>query len=419
VLGDDGRVTGVAVRDEAAGRERVVAADVVVDATGRGTRAPRWLEEKGFGVVPIDEVQSHVGYTTRVFHVPGGNQGLGLPLAVFPDPPRTRRAGLAFPLGDNGVSVVLAGWCRDYVPRSADGFLEFARSLDRPELADLLARARPTPDQHTFRAKANLWRRYDRLRRWPDGFVVLGDAVTSLNPMYGQGMTIAAMEVEALAKTLAELGRRGARLEDRGRARRLQRRFAAIVRFPWHLVTSEDLRHPQATGRRPRGLGVLHRLTSALHELVAYDRYVHRRMFEILNLLRGPLCLLHPRVLLRVALHRLRGADFLGVLRQAGAPLVLADARARAELPSAPAEATTHRRAPPLRPAATTVMKPASLSFGEWRSITRAGKLVQLRHAAYIKQLAARASAGRVGPKVAARVADDEPRVADEITEVG
>ncbi|MEZ4384904.1 MAG: FAD-dependent monooxygenase [Nannocystaceae bacterium] len=407
-LDDAGRVRGVVVVDERAEVQRTIAADVVVDATGRSTRAPRWLAEHGFGEVPIHEVHSNVGYTTRVFHVPGGNHDLGLPIAVFPDPPRSRRAGIAFPLGDNGVSVVLAGWCRDYVPRSAEGFLEFARSLDRPELADLLARARPTPDQHTFRAKANLWRRYDRLRRWPDGLVVIGDAVTSLNPMYGQGMTIAAVEAETLARTLTALARRGARLEGPGRARRLQRAIAGVVRFPWALVTSEDLRHPGAVGPRPRGLALVHAVTSALHQLVAYDRYVHRRMFEILNLMRGPLCLLHPRVLLRVVLHRLRGADFLRVLRQASAPLVLADASAAAELPSATAEAAPPLASPRPSPAANAVMKPASLTFAQWRSVTRDGKLVQLRHAAYLRQLAARVSAGRGAARPGREAARDE-----------
>lgn len=414
-----GRIRGVVVGGEEGGEAQTLAADVVVDASGRGSQASRLLADHGFGEVEVDEVTSHVGYTTRVFHVSGGNAHLGLPIAVFPDPPRTRRAGIAFPLGDNGIKVVLAGWGRDYVPASAEGFVEFAQTLDRPEIAALLADARPSPSQHTFRARANTWRRFDRLRSWPEGLVILGDAVCALNPMYGQGMTIAAMEVEALGETLDALARRGARLEGRGQARRMQRRIAAIVRFPWLLVSSEDLRHPSTLGPRPRGLGLVHRVTSAIHELVAYDRQVHRRVFEVLNLLRSPLALLHPRVLAQVALHRLRGPDFLRVLRQADAPFVLAEVDPRAELAAGRAAAEGPASAGAAwRGAAAAVMKPASLTFAQWRAITRSGKLVQLRHAAHLRRLTARASADR---EASASAAAEEPRRGDAraIDEVG
>ncbi len=393
-----GRVTGVVVRRRGEHDAEVIPADLVVDSTGRGTRAPMWLEQHGFGEVEVQEVQSNVGYTSRVFHMPGGVDRSRLPIVVFPDAPRSRRAGLVFPLGDNGLIVALAGWCRDYVPRTPEGFLKFARSLDRPELARALLGARPAPGEHAFRARANVWRRYDRMRRWPEGLLVIGDAVSSLNPLYGQGMTIAAVEVQALARTLRSLARRrgDARLEQRGRAHRLQRSFARVIWFPWTLVTSEDLRHAETVGPRPRGLALLQRFASALHELVAYDRHVHERMLEILNLTRGPLSLLSPRILLGLALHRLRGPGLVRVLRHADAPLALSPGGAAAGVSPrrrAPRLARVGAAATPTRAAAAPAMKRPTLTFEQWRAAKRSGKLVQLRRATHIKQLASRAEA--------------------------
>lgn len=418
------RVLGVSVRQRGEAQPRVIPADVIVDATGRGTRAPQWLSRHGFGDVETLEVRSNVGYTSRVFHVPGGNHHLQLPIVVFPDAPRTRRAGLVFAYGDDGLLVALAGWCRDYVPRSAEGFLKFARLLERPELARALLGARPSPSEHSFRARANLWRRYDRLRRWPDGLVVLGDAISSLNPLYGQGMTVAAMEAEALAAALARLERRRARLEHHGGARRLQRRFARIIRFPWLLVTSEDLRYAATEGPRPRGLRLLQRFTGALHGLVAYDRLVHERVLALLNLTRSPLSLLSPRILLRVALHRLRGDGLQRALRRADTPIETTPAQPTPALAAAPSRRVASVDAALVdaapvgvpRPSAPTVMKRPSLSFQEWRAARRSGALVRLRRAAHLKQLAARASARAATTSAEAREAvarEAEVREAD------
>ncbi|MGB1012803.1 MAG: NAD(P)/FAD-dependent oxidoreductase [Nannocystaceae bacterium] len=389
------RVTGVWVQRKGELKPRLLAADLVVDVTGRGTRAPQWLLRHGFGEVEVREVASNVGYTTRLFHKPGGVDHTKLPLVVMPDAPHSRRAGLVFPAGDHGLMVALAGWCRDYVPRSAEGFVAFAQSLDRPELSELLEGARPSPSEHGFRARANMWRRYDRMRRWPDGFVVLGDAVSSLNPVYGQGMTICAIETMALKHTLERFtsAERGKGLSSPGQAHRLQKRFAQVVRLPWYLVTSEDLRHDETVGHRPRGLRSIHTVVQAVHELVAYDPSAHQLFFELLNMVQSPAALLRPRFVFSVAKH-LMSAKLRANLRDADAPRDLT-ATTFTGTPVVPVEVKSEqedRNVASPKPARARAMKRPSLTFAQWRSSKRSGKLVQLRRIAYLRQLNARAS---------------------------
>src|SRR5436305_15317844 len=147
-----------------------------------------------------------------------------------------------------------------------------------------------------YRFKSNERRHYERMRRFPDGYLVVGDAICSFNPIYGQGMSVAAMEARALGECLAA--------GDERLARRFYRAAAKIVDIPWLVATGEDLRYPQVAGKRPPLHGLVNRYMERLHRVAGYDPVVCRRFFDVANLLAPPSAVMAPAVARRVLFGR-------------------------------------------------------------------------------------------------------------------
>ena len=183
----DERITGVVLQHHS-GQQRVeeLAASLVVDASGRGSRAPQWLASLGYGQVEETSVKIDVGYASRIYRCPNQLPTDWKVLIVLGAPPDNKRAGVIFPIEGGYWMVTLAGWLRDYPPDDDDGFLEHARSLARQDLYEAIKEAEPITSIAVYRYAANRWRHYDRMSRLPEGFIVMGDAVCAFSPVYGQ-----------------------------------------------------------------------------------------------------------------------------------------------------------------------------------------------------------------------------------------
>jgi len=286
-----GRVMGLTVQRHNSDTEDQMAADLVVDATGRGSRSPQWLEEWGFGPPQVDIVTVNVGYATRVFERRTGDLFDSIGAVVSGTPKSTRYAAILAAEGNRWV-VTLVGAVGDYPPTDEPGWVRFAASLPVPAVHELVSKARPLTGITSYRFPANQRRLYERMTRLPEGYLVVGDAVCSFNPIYGQGMSVAALEAQALDEELA----RGAH----GLAARFYRRVRNIVDIPWAIATGEDLRIPQVEGKRPPGFRILSWYLERLHAVAAEDRIVCRAFMEVLNLLASPASLLSPHIAWRV-----------------------------------------------------------------------------------------------------------------------
>jgi 2-polyprenyl-6-methoxyphenol hydroxylase-like FAD-dependent oxidoreductase len=282
------------------GIERTLAADLVVDASGRGSRTPAWLESLGFAAPRESRVGVDVGYASRLYRPPAGTGRSWKALFIYHQPPGKHQApgtrlAVIVPVENELWMVTEVGWFRDYPPGDEEGFLAFARSLPEPDVHDAIRGAEPCSPIAVHRFPYNLRRHYECLHDLPAGLAVLGDALCSFNPIYGQGMTSAALGAATLGDVLRET------TDDVDSiGRRFHARFGRILDGVWMQTTSEDLRFPRAEGKRAWWLGLANAYTARVYERSRTDPVVSRAFLEVMHLVQPPTSLLRPAVLRRV-----------------------------------------------------------------------------------------------------------------------
>ncbi|MER8234999.1 FAD-dependent monooxygenase [Streptomyces sp. NPDC094049] len=287
LVGDSARVRGVRLRTRGAGggkETRTLAADLVVDASGRSTKAADWLAGIGAEAPHEETLDTGLAYGTRVYRARAGDPGTDtIGYNIVPNPSQVYGA-VVLPLGDGRHLVTLSGLRGDEPPTEEAAFEEYAKRLPHPLISDWLARAEPDSPVYGFRGTANVRRRYDRPGRRPAGFLATGDALCAFNPVYGQGMAVAAITAVALRRALA----------DRRRVpttRRVQRALLAASRQAWDISAGADKKMPGATGDAARS-GTLDKAVgwylARVQERAAGDPVVGKPFREALTL-AGPL----------------------------------------------------------------------------------------------------------------------------------
>jgi 2-polyprenyl-6-methoxyphenol hydroxylase-like FAD-dependent oxidoreductase len=290
---DRSTVTGVRLRSQAdRGVEKVATADLVVDATGRGSQSGRWLVELGYPAPEEERLNVGVHYTSRLFRAPPEVFD-GLRSVVVGMLPDGRRGGTAQAVEADRWLVTLVGMLGERPPTDLDGFTGYASGLWATDIHDLVAKSEPVGEAATGAFPAYLRRRYDRLRRLPERFVVAGDAACSLNPAYAQGMSVAVGEAVALS---AALGRHG--LDRVGR--RFFRDTRRIVDNAWSLATGADLAHAEVEGPRRASWRLINTYLGRALPVAHRDPVVGRVLMEVNSLVVPPGRLLHPGIAWRV-----------------------------------------------------------------------------------------------------------------------
>lgn len=285
------------------GRAQVVDAQFFVDASGRGSRAPDWLAGLGYAPPAETIVDANLGYATRWFEEPPRRGREWSMMVIMPRYPDNYRGGVILPVENKQWMVFLAGLGGHHPPADEEGYFEFARRLVEPGIFQAIQGARGLSRIFKFRQTANRWRHFERLPAWPERFAVLGDAACTLNPYYAQGMTVCALQVEALD---AELRRRGSG-GDAGA--RFQQQAARIVRAPWVLATSTDLRWPATTGDRRLRDQLMHRYLDKVLALATEDPGASIKFLQVMHMLKPPQALLSPALMARALCMRSSGPE--------------------------------------------------------------------------------------------------------------
>jgi 2-polyprenyl-6-methoxyphenol hydroxylase-like FAD-dependent oxidoreductase len=290
---DRSRVIGaqVALREEGEPSE-TLAADLVVDCSGRGSAVPKWLEMWGYGRPPESRVKINFAYSTRIYRRKASDLPDANVIMIAPTPP-AKSGTFLFPIEGDRWIVTSGGIHGVEPPTDEAGFLEYTRALPVPDIYNIISRAEPLSEIVPHKFPYSLRRHYEKMKCFPAGLLVLGDAIASFNPIYGQGMTSAAMQVVALEKLL----------QKRGHTPQLWRSYfkqaAKVVDIPWQIAVGEDFNWAETEGVKPPGTDLINRYIAHLHRVMADDVVVHEQFLRVVNLLAAPSSLMRPRILWR------------------------------------------------------------------------------------------------------------------------
>ena len=296
--GNGSRVTGVRVAPSATkdAPERTIEAELVVDATGRGSRVPLWLHDLGYERPEEERVVVHVGYASQVVHLPAGSYPRDM--VIEGRMPGRTYGFAAFACERDRWTVSLMSYGHGaHPPVEPDERRRIIRELAPAWLADALERAEPEGEVITHTHPASVWRHYERLRRLPDGLIAFGDAIAAFNPIYGTGMTVATKQAFALRDALRASQQQGS---TDGLPRRFYRSGVRPLREAWQLSTGADLLFPETQGRRTKVGQLMGRYVAKVLAAAEHDPEVARRFMRVAGLLDSPPALFAPTTVTRV-----------------------------------------------------------------------------------------------------------------------
>jgi len=279
----DERVTGVTVRQHR-GETDELSGDLVVDATGRASRTPSWLRAHGYPTPPLAEVEIHVGYSSFEIERPPADRRAYLDI---PSPPHTR-GGSVFPIENDRWLVTLNGVHDDDPPTDLSSVSDFADTLVQDEISALLdTQPVVSEDVSYYPFPSSRRRHYETVDRFPEGLVVIGDAIASFNPIYGQGMSVASLQALVLHHAIADGG-----LDDLGR--RFFARAAPVIDVAWQLAVVADHAFPETTGPKPRGADLFNWYLTRLTRKAQADGSLRAALFSVIAMEEPPETLLRP-----------------------------------------------------------------------------------------------------------------------------
>ncbi|HSU91795.1 MAG TPA: hypothetical protein VLI44_10090 [Sporolactobacillaceae bacterium] len=296
---DSIRVTGVTVSPRDSGAPFTLTGDLIVDASGRSTKCPAWIEAMGLPMPAETVVDSHTGYASRWYQVnPASRPGDWWWKGAWIDAVGANfsTAGVMFPVEGDRMIVTMAGIGGNYPPSDEDGFTGRLSQLRSPIIASEVALAEPISKVYSYRQMANRWRHYEKWNARLDGFVALGDSTCAFNPVYGQGMTSGALSALMLGESI-----KNSPPDDLDLPRRF---FAAQARFqsePWGLATGADFRIAGTEGTRPLISRVLDPLLGRMFEVAGDDPNIGERIGEVINMIKPPSALFEISMLALIA----------------------------------------------------------------------------------------------------------------------
>ena len=293
---DGGAVTG-ARYENGNGASEMIAADLVVDASGSGALTLALLQSIGRPLPEEITIGIDLGYATCVFAIPDDASTDWKGVMTFGQAPQNSRGGLMLPLEGNRWMATIGGRHGDVPPGDAEGFLTYARALRTPTIYNAISHAKLLDGVARYSFPESVRRHFERLDVFPRGLLPIGDAICRFNPVYGQGMSVAALEAWLLQRLLVRLG--GDSDPIAGLAPTFFAEVQTLIETPWS-VAILDFVFPDTRGRRPADFETTLKFGIALTRLAAEDPAVHKLTAEVQNLLRPRSVYRDPALVQRV-----------------------------------------------------------------------------------------------------------------------
>lgn len=291
LLYDGQRVTGVKTKSN-----EEITANLVIDCSGRNSKAPLWLEEIGIDSPPETKIDARLGYATRRYKKPADSISWKV-LLINHVPPKRKRLGYLAQIEGEELIATLGGYLEDFPPLDDKGFLDFARSLPNPEFYTAIKDAEAVSPIYAYRATANRLRHYEKISL-PDGFVALGDAVCALCPVYGQGMTVSALSAMVLQQWLCKAQKSW--FNNKLSSRSFQKALAKSNKLPWGVATGQDARFLDTDKQQPIAARLMQGYINRLQSLATVDSEVFISFVKVGHVLKSPLAFFSPFMLWRV-----------------------------------------------------------------------------------------------------------------------
>ncbi|WP_395761650.1 FAD-dependent oxidoreductase [Bacillus sp. 3G2] len=292
------RVCGVKAKCLETGTQEEIQADIVVDASGFGSKSIAWLSEHNIEVQE-EKVRIDLFYATRMFKLKENEKFDCCNMLMSPSFPDNPYGVLIQTIEDHRYFVTFSGYANEKAPQTDEEFYNFAENLSISNVTDFLNKAEAISDIQTYKIPYQVRRRFDLMNDLPERLLVVGDAHCRFDPVFGQGVSVAAMEAHQLQLLLQRR-----QILDKAFTKQFYKRTAHIIQTPWEMTTTEISRHPQLK----RELSIKQKFqqwyTKQIYQLSATDSDVYIRLVRVMNLIRSPLHLFHPKVLLAVLLKR-------------------------------------------------------------------------------------------------------------------
>jgi len=313
---DRGVIAGVKVNVNRGSEEKELFGDLVLDATGRRSKTPEWFEELGYARPETSYVNAHIGYSSCWFKKPENPTHefvMMTSLALGSQPTsngRGQRSGVITAIEDDLWVAIVSSNTKDYPSTDHEGFLEFTKTLRSPALYEALKDAEPISPVYGSRSTHSIWHHYEKLDRRPEHYLITGDAVCGFNPIYGQGMSVAALDAELLGDSLTSWKSENLN----GFAAHFQSELAKSLQGPWTMATASDKSQPSAEGD-VEDASLLSKLIDGYFDWVLqtleHDPDVLVAFLKVMNMLEPPESLAKPGIFFRVLRHKLTGYSHL------------------------------------------------------------------------------------------------------------
>ncbi|MBP0005190.1 MAG: FAD-dependent monooxygenase [Cyanobacteria bacterium SBC] len=303
---DRTRVTGVVVRpsgtasSEQTEPEELIA-DLVVDTSGYSSQIPKWLQAIGYNSPEEATVTTSIEYASRIYEIPQDFQESWRGVYIQAAPPERTSMGVLYPIENNRWMVSVCATAPNCPSTEETEFLKALQNLPSDRIYNAVKRAKPLTSIQPYRPSGNRLYRYERLKKKPQGLIALGDSVCSFTPIYGQGITVAALGAVLLQECLQSIKTKGSDLSQL--PTRFHQQLAKINTTPWIAATSQDAKYPTVKGiNKPSSLieRVMGWYIDRLIYLTTQEPRITLALFNVFHMLRPSSTLFRPFIVWRV-----------------------------------------------------------------------------------------------------------------------